>query len=250
MSREDEAYSRAFPTPLVLGLEDPTHVFELRLGWEATTDRPRWVFAAADAHRLLEAFHDNERSWMGVYERDRKMEKLTSGIHTPDWRTANYTNVQRGSKKSKGVTLVVALFLVLRKYGVHDTILDSLIGTVHTSPAYPLPPPHSTLDDGATAPVAPAARGAAPRTTSRASPARSSSAGGGGGDARPATGGAQDTPTTRAKRRREQRRRAAERGAREGDGNGRVDKGDLISPQSRREQSRRFSAQPQQQQPN
>jgi len=134
MSREDEAYSRAFPTPLVLGLEDPTQVFELRLGWEATTDRPRQVFAAADAHRLLGAFHDNERSWMGAYERGNKMEKLTDGIHTPDWRTANYTNVQRGSKKIKGVTLA-ALFLVLRKYGVHDKVLDSLIGTVHASPA-------------------------------------------------------------------------------------------------------------------
>ena len=235
MSREDEAYSRAFPTLLVLGLEDPTQVFELRLGWEATTDRPRRVFAAADLHRLLEAFHDNERSWMGAYERGNKMEKLTSGIHTPDWRTANYTNVQRGSKKIKGVTLA-ALLLVLRKYGVHDTILDSLIDTVHASPAYAAPPPHSTLPtaggvitggasigalgNGATAPVAPAARGAAPRTTSRASSARSSSAGGGGGDARPATGGAQGTPTTRAKRRREQRRRAAERGAREGNEDG------------------------------
>ena len=156
-------------------------------------DRRRF-FAAADAITLLEMYARDDRCILDKFSSAVRPQRMLTGIiRSHDWHQVHDAQTFQGSdskQKYIGLTLE-ALLLVLRKYGVHDSLLDTIAECADAS---------SAADDsgGSTTPVHDAA----------------SSAADGGGSS---TAAAHDTrlaavrPSPRTKRRREQRRRSAQR---------------------------------------
>ena len=128
MVREDSALSDAFPGFVLLRLRGLDEPFQLRMARAASTDRRRF-FAAADAITLLEMYSRDDRCMLGEFSSGVRAQKMLSGIkRSHDWHQVHDAQTFQGSDSKKtfmGFTLE-ALLLVLRKYGVHDSLLGTI----------------------------------------------------------------------------------------------------------------------------